>query len=125
MKDINQKFKEYLRNEFTIERDGVTITLTDQELREIRLLERARDGFDSLGWHIDTLTWLYENETDEKANQKIKDAEAMMQDFYCCLDTADMVYEALYFDSGEIEREAVDAAIYDYQQNQERGVCNE
>jgi hypothetical protein len=125
MKDMNQKFKEYLRNEFTIERDGVTITLTSKELREIRIFERARDGFDSLGWYLDTMNWLYENKVDENAAQKIKDAEAMMEDFYCCLNTGDMVYEALYYDSGEIEREAVDAVICDYQQDQERRMCNE
>ena len=44
MKDMNQKFKEYLRNEYTIERDGVKIAFTPDEMRELKWLYWAREG---------------------------------------------------------------------------------
>ena len=112
MKDMNQKFKEYLRNEFIIERDGVKIVLTQDELRDLRLLEHARYGFYSLDWYADYLSGLDR----EEDNQTIEDVEAMMQDFYQCIDVADEVYEALTYDNSEAEKTGVEYVVDNYQQ---------
>lgn len=120
MKDMNQKFKEYLRNEFVIERDGVKIMLTPDELRDLRLLEKAREGFYSLDWYADYLSG-FDREED---NSTIEDVEAMMQDFYQCIDTADEVYEALTYD-WEGEKMAVEYVVDNYQQQKRMEARNE
>lgn len=121
MKDMNQKFKEYLRNEFVIERDGVKIILTQDELRDLRLLERARDGFYSLDWYADYLSG-FDREED---NQTIEDVEAMMQDFYQCIDVADEVYDALTYDNSEAEKAGVECVVDNYQAMKEMEARNE
>ena len=118
---MNQKFKEYLRNEFVIERDGEKITLTQEELRDLRLLEKARDGFYSLDWYTDYLGG-FEREED---NQTLKDVEAMMQDFYQCLDVADEIYDALVYDNAETEKMAVENAVDNYQETKRLEALNE
>ena len=120
MKDMNQKFKEYLRNEFVIERDGVKIALTSKEISELRLLEKAREGFYSLDWYADYLSGLDR----EEDKQTIEDVEAMMQDFYQCIDVADAVYEAFTYDS-EAEKAGVEYVVDDYKQQKRMEARNE
>lgn len=121
MKDMNQKFKEYLRNEFIIERDGVKIVLTPDELRDLRLLEQARYGFYSLDWYADYLSG-FDREEDK---QTIEDVEAMMQDFYQCIDVADEVYEALTYDNSEAEKAGVEYVVDNYQEMKRMEARNE
>lgn len=121
MKDMNQKFKEYLRNEFVIERDGVKIVLTPDEIRDFRLLENARKGFYILDWYADYLSGLDR----EEDNQTIEDVEAMMQDFYQCIDVADEVYEALTYDNSEAEKAGVEYVVDNYQAMKEKEARNE
>ena len=122
MKDMNQKFKEYLRNEFVIERDGVKIMLTPNELRDLRLLEKAREGFYSLDWYADYLSGL--DEEDNQLTEDIELVEAMMQDFYQCIDTADEVYEALTYD-WEGEKMAVECVLDSYKEQKRMEARNE
>ena len=121
MKDMNQKFKEYLRNEFIIERDGVKIRLTPNEIRDFRLLEKARYGFYSLDWYADYLSG-FDREED---NQTIEDVEAMMQDFYQCIDVADEVYDALTYDNSEAEKAGVEYIVDNYQEMKRMEARNE
>lgn len=123
MKDMNQKFKEYLRNEFVIERDGVKIVLTPDEFRDFRLLEKAKNGFISLDWYADYLSE-FNPEEDKKVAEDIEITEAMMQDFYQCLDVADEVYDALGSD-WESEMNAIERIFYDYKEQKRMEARNE
>lgn len=121
MKDMNQRFKEYLRNEFTIERDGVKITLTQDELRDLRNLEKAREGFYSLDWYEDYLSGFNR----EEDNQIIEDVEAMMKDFYQCIYVADDIYDAITYDNSEAEIIAIEGVIRNYQEMKRMEARNE
>jgi hypothetical protein len=95
--------------------------LTPNELRDFRLLEKARDGFYSLDWYADYLSG-FDREED---NPTIADVEAMMQDFYQCLDVADEVYDALVYDNAETEKMAVENVVDNYQAMKEMEARNE
>ena len=85
---MNQKFKEYLRNEYTIERDGVKITLTPDEMRELKWLYWANEGFYSLENYSENCENL------EKEEEKVLDK--MMADYDICIHVADKIYEEVY-----------------------------
>ena len=93
MKDMNQKFKEYLRNEYTIERNGVKITLTSDEMRELKWLYWANEGFYSLENYSENCENL------EKEEEKVLDK--MMADYDICIHVADEVYEGTHYEAYE------------------------
>ena len=108
MKDMNQKFKEYLRNEYTIERDGVKIALTPDEMRELKWLYWAREGFYSLECYAENCEKL-----DEK-REKVLDK--MMADYDICVHVADLVYEEIAAYSGNYEMSIVSDLVDDYKE---------
>ena len=106
MKDMNQKFKEYLRNKYTIERDGVEITLTYDEMRELKWLYWANEGFYSLESYSENCEDLDEEE------EKVLDK--MMADFDICIHVADEVYEGTHY--GAYELGIVSDLVNDYKE---------
>lgn len=108
MTNMNQKFKEYLRNEYTIERDGVKITLTPDEIKELKWLYWANEGFYSLEYYAENCEDF--DEEDKKLLNK------MMADYDICIHVADSVYEAVTADGSSYEMDVVSELVDDYKE---------
>lgn len=102
---MNEKFRKYKRNEYSIERDGKTIELTPEELREIVWLHEAREGL----WCLDA----YLDDIDDSELDKA----ALLDSYDLCIAIQDGICERVYDDSWAIERKVVRNEVEDFLNN--------
>lgn len=92
---------------FEIERDGQKITLTKDEIREIKKLFDAYNGRGSIEYWFDSI---WEDESEER----IKAAEQMMEDETVCANVWQNFLDDVFYDSGEVENNTVNYMLDDY-----------
>lgn len=116
MMDKNKKFEEYKNGTYTLEREnGEVIILSREEIWELRNMQRALDGLDSIDAYESSLANELETGmiSKEEYNKKSAAADELGKSYISCYGLYYDVQEMLCFDSWDEEKAIVDDYIQD------------